>query len=121
MPREKLPHDATTVYRPPIPEQDDRSEQMAQQQAEKAHDLLLRDVGQVVERVETAPLAARTDRHRRDRGHLVMRVVAMAQEGRVPSRRPRAPDRGNQQKAALVKEYQMGVQAVRFFLMATQR
>ena len=93
---------------------------MPQQQSEERDDLFLGNVGQIEESVEVAPLPAGTDGHRRDRRHFVMRIGPMAQERCAPARRPGPLDRWDQEESTLVEKREVGVQALRFFLMATQ-
>ena len=101
-----------------VPKKDDRATEMAKEETEKDGDFRLADVAGVEMEIQPQALAPRTDRHRRDGRDLVV-LVAMAEEGRLSPGCPRAPEGRNQEKAALVQEGQMGVQALAFFLGRT--
>jgi hypothetical protein len=68
-------------------------------------------------RIEAAAVALGTDRHRRNRRDAIV-AVAVAHDRRVPPWRPRPAHRRDEQKAALIQEDQVGLQAAGFFLMA---
>lgn len=102
-----------------VPEEEDGAVEMAQQQSQERRDLDMGDVLKVQMAVEPDPPVGGADRHRRDRRDLVA-LVAVDQHWRLTARCPRAADRGHQQKAALVQECQVGVQAPGFFLICTQ-
>ena len=102
---------------PTIPEQDDVATQMAEKQAQEDRDLDMGDVVDVEMRIETAPVAKGTDRHRRNRRDAIV-AVAVTHHRRVTPWRPRTTHRRDEQKAALIEEYQVRLQAAGFFLMA---
>jgi hypothetical protein len=120
MAREELLDCRPAVDRTAVPEHDDRSRQMPEEEPQKERDLDLRDIVAVEVRVEPATVPARAHRARRDRRHLVA-AVAMAEQRRLAARRPRPPHRGQQEKSALVQEDEIRVQAPGFFLIAVQR
>jgi hypothetical protein len=95
--------------------------QLPKQGAEEDRDLHVGDVlvGMEVD-VQAEPLTLGAERDRGD-GRDLVPAVSVSHERGLPPRRPRAAHVRDQQKARLVQEHQMGVQAPGFFLMATQR
>ena len=108
------------VDRVPIPKHDEPPTHMAQESSQENRHLDPRDVDEVEVHVQPTAVALGTDGERRDRRDLVA-LVAVANERRAPPRCPRPPDRRQQEKAALVEENQVGVQASGFFLIAAHR
>src|SRR6516165_988556 len=103
-----------------VPKKDDRAAERAKEETEKDGDFRLADGAGVAMEIQPQALAPRTDPHRRDGRDLVV-LVAMAEDGRLSPGCPRAPEGRNQEKAALVQEGQMGVQALAFFFRANHR
>lgn len=120
-PRAQRPDIRALVDRPAVPEHDHVAPQMPEQGAEEERDLHVGDVlvrMEVEVQAEPPPLGAERDGG--DGRDLVPAVAVTDQRG-VPPRRPGAAHGRDQQKARLVEEHQMGVQAPGFFLTATQR
>lgn len=108
------------VNRPAVPQDDDGSLQVPQQQAKEGGHLDMADVDEVQVAVEAEPVATRADGNRGDRRDPLV-GVAMAQARRGAPRRPSAAHRRNEQEATLVEEGEVRPQAPDFFLIATQR
>ena len=117
MPAQEGPHVRSAVNRTTIPQQDDVPAEVTQQQAHEDRYLDMRDVVEVEMRVKAALVTPRADRHCRNRRDAVV-AVAVTNDRGVATRCPRAPYGRDEQKAALIKEHQMGVQSAGFFLMA---
>ncbi len=115
---EKGLHPTRLVWTKAVPEQDDGSGHMVVQLVQEMCDPSCVYVGVGVEpEAETDAIGLRRYRDRSDERDLGMGPGALTQDRRAALRRPRAPDEGRHQHAGFVKENQMRLQAVEFFLM----
>jgi hypothetical protein len=110
-------HLGSVMDRAPIPEQHDVPAPMPQEQAQEDGDLDMGDVVEVEMRVEPTPVTRRADRDGGN-GRDAVVAVAMVHHRRRPAGRPCTAHVRDEQKAALIKEDQMGLQVAGFFLMA---
>src|SRR5271166_6421109 len=92
----------SAVNRAAVPQQDDRSAQMVQQQAQEGGDLELGEVGEVEVAVKPEAMAHGTDADGGDDRELVARVAVHQQRG-LAARRPGAAHAGNQKEATFVR------------------
>ena len=103
-----------------IPEDDHVPAKMTQQVLQEVRDLRLADVLLVEMDVETDSSARRAYGDCGDGGDL-RPLVGVADDWSLASRCPGAPDGRYQQETTLVQEYQVRLQAGRFFLTSRQR
>jgi len=103
-----------------IPEQNNVTAQMTQQQLEEGSDLEMANVGEVEVAVKTEALPARADGHGGDGRDLVV-LLSVIKERRPSARRPGSAHRRDQHEAALVEKSQVRAQPADFFLISAQR
>lgn len=104
------------VNRAAVPEQHDRSSEMAEQMAKEGADLWVLDVLRVEAVVQAETTAPRAHGDARDHGDPIAPVVVV-EKRRLSARRPGLADTRNQEEARLVDEDEMGTQPRGFFLM----
>jgi len=92
-----------------VPEQEEGAAQMTQQVADEAADVAAPDIVVVELVVEPQAVTPGTDGDRRD-GRDPVVPVAVAQAGRLPTRRPGPAHGGNQEEARFVGEDEVGAQ-----------
>lgn len=92
---------------------------MTKQMAEELANLGLLDVLAVKLAIQPKASARGADRHRRDGGDLVV-LVAVSDDGSLPTRSPRTPDRWNQEVSGFVDKGDIGTQPRRVFFMRGQ-
>ena len=92
-----------------VPDHDDAPAEVAQQVAEKRAHLIVPDILRVALKVQADTLASGSDGDSRDHRDAIMSVT-MTDDGRLPARRPGLPNRGDQEEARLVDEYDVGTQ-----------
>jgi len=93
-----------------VEQNNDRATQVPEQFPQKHTDLLLSNVVEEEEIVETEVLSLGTERNPRDHKDSVPSSLAMTMDGRLPFRRPGSHHRGNQEEARFVGKYDMGAQ-----------
>lgn len=98
-----------------VPGDDDRPGDLPQERDQELGDLVGVEVVQLDLEVEAAASAPGTQRHARDHRYAIV-VLPVAEERRLPARRPGAPHVGNQLEARLVDEDEVRVPAREVFL-----
>ena len=111
----ELLDDDTPVDSATIPEQHNRSAQVAQEVAQEADDLHPRNIGAVETEVKSKPLARWGDGDCGD-GRNPLPRVAVFEDGGMADRRPGLAHVRNEEKSAFVEEYEMGPKSLGFFL-----
>src|SRR5580704_4234318 len=103
-----------------IEQNNDRAAQVPQQLTEKHTDLLLPNVVEEEEIVETQVLSLGTERNPRDHRDSVPSSLPMMMDRSLPFRSPGANHRGNQEEAGFVGKYYMGAQPSSVFFTRGQ-
>ena len=114
-------HVPMPVRIPIVPEQHERSAEMASEMPEKVEDVWAADVLARIERQVQgdAPAARRYD-ERAERGDLLMRTGPYRQHGSDSAQRPCAPEERRHQKPRFVQADQARVESGQFFLARAQ-
>lgn len=117
MPQQKSIHFFASMDRGSIPQKDQRPAKMLQQIFQKGVHIQTIQIPlpNLDKKSQPAPLGRNCQRT--DRRKLVF-PVAVIQSGRLSPRSPRAGNRGNEQKAALIEKKQVGATFSRVFLYA---
>lgn len=110
-------HGRVLVRAPAIPQEDERSADVAREMAEKAQDLRAANVEAWVQGQGEghAPPPGRQDQGA-DPGDLLVRTRAYGEQRRLAAWRPRAAQHRHHQEAGFIEADQMGVEAPQFFL-----
>ena len=103
-----------------VPDQDDVSAEMPQQQSQERFDLEVRDVVEVQMAVESEALSSGTDTDRGD-GRDLFVTVTMVKDRGLSAGSPRSPHRGREHEPAFIQKNQVRLQSAAFFLISTQR
>lgn len=111
----ELLNDEASVDRAAIPEQHNRSTQVAQKVTQEADDLHPRNVGAVETKVKSKPLARWGDSDCGD-GRNPLPAVAVSKDRGMTDRRPGLAHVRDQEESAFVEEYEMGPKSLGFFL-----
>ena len=98
-----------------IPEQHNRSAQMAQEVTQEADDLHPRNIGAVETEVKSKPLARRRDGDCGD-GRNPLPAVAVFEDRSIADRRPGLAHVRDEEESAFVEKYEMGPKSLGFFL-----
>ena len=113
---EELGDDLGSVGLRAVPNDEQRFLELTAQAPEELHHSACREVGIGQQgKVKFDPLPERRDRERRDGGDLRVPSPAVEKNRRPATRSPRPADQRSHQKAALVDEDDVGVQAAGFF------
>jgi len=107
--------DEAPVDRAAIPEQHNRSAQVAQKVVQEADDLHPRNVGAMETEVKSKPLAQWGDRDCGDGRNPLPRVAVSDNRG-MADRRPGLAHVRDEEESAFVEEYEMGPKSLGFFL-----
>ena len=119
--RQVLRDDLRAVTRQPVPDQDKGTAQMARERSKERDQPRGGDVLVGAQReVQPRALAAGRQGQGGDERHLFASPAPLIEDRGLATWRPTAPHDRGQQQAALVDEYQRGVQAPRFFLRRGQ-
>ena len=110
----KLLDDDTPVDGATIPEQHNRSAQVAQKVTQEFDDLHPRDVGGMEAEVKSKPLVRWGDSDSGD-GRNPLPRVAVFEDGGMADRRPGLAHVRDEEKSAFVEEYEMGPKSLGFF------
>lgn len=102
-----------------VPDDDDWPAQMAKHMSQELAHLGLLNILAVKLAIQSEPSARRTDGHRGNGGDLVV-LVAIVNDGRLPTGSPRTTDRRNQEVTGFVNKGNMGTQPRRVFFMRGQ-
>lgn len=116
---EQLLHGLAAVNAAIVQQHDEVAGDLAQQVAEEGRDLLALDIVLVQLAVQRTPEALGADGDARDGRDAVVRVP-VAHDRRLPHRPPRLADRGDQEKARLVDEDEVGPQPCGVFFTRGQ-
>jgi hypothetical protein len=103
------------VNRPSIPEEDDVTPQVAQQPPQKGCHMHRGKVGWLKRDIQPHVLALGRHGEGGQRRDAIV-FVAVEDDGRLSRRRPGPTTRGDEQKAALIEEREMGAKSSGFFL-----
>jgi hypothetical protein len=117
MPRQKFLHFFAPMDGGPIPQKDQRPPKMFQQIFQKSSHIQPIQIPLPELDKKSQPSPFRRHDQRTDRRNLVL-PVTMIQPGRLSPGSPRACDRRNEQKAALIEKKQVGAKFFRVFLYA---
>ena len=117
MPRQKLLHFFAPMDGGPIPQKDQRPTKMFQQIFQKGSHIQPIQIPLPELDKKSQPSPFRRHDQRTDRRDLVL-SVAMIQSGRLSPGSPRACDRRNEQKPALIEKKQVGTKFFHLFLYA---
>jgi len=98
-----------------IPEQHNRSAQVAQKVTQEADDLHPRNIGAVETEVKSKPVAQWGDGDGGD-GRNPLPAVAVSEDGGMADRRPGLAHVRDEEESAFVEEYEMGPKSLGFFL-----
>jgi hypothetical protein len=98
-----------------IPEQHNRSAQVAQQVTQEADDLHSRNIGAMETEVKSKPLARWRDGDCGD-GRNPLPSVAVSEDRGMADRRPSLAHVRDEEESAFVEEYEMGPKSLGFFL-----
>jgi len=98
-----------------IPEQHNRSAQVAQEVTQEADDLHPGNIGAVETEVKSKPLARWRDGDSRN-GRNPLPAVAVSEDRGMADRRPGLAHVRDEEKSAFVEEYEMGPKSLGFFL-----
>jgi len=98
-----------------IPEQHNRSAQVAQKVTQEANDLHFRNIGAVETEVKSKPLARWGDTECGD-GRNPLPRVAVFEDRRMANRCPGLAHVRDEEESAFVEEYEMGPKSLGFFL-----
>ena len=112
---DELLDDDTPMNGAAIPQQHNRSAQMAQQVTQEADDLHPRNIGTVETEVKSKPLARRGDGDGGD-GRNPLPAVAVSKDRGTADRRPGLAHVRDEEESAFVEEYEMGPKSLGFFL-----
>lgn len=116
-----FPHARPSMHISVVPQKNHGAAQVAKQVPQELCDLRVADVlARMKADVKPHPLPFWRDAERRE-GRCFCPVAGAAKKRRLASRRPRAHDVGNQQKPALIEEYEMGAKYLGFFLSEATR
>ena len=102
------------VNRAAVPQQYDRAPDVAQERSQEARHIDGLEVVRLEANIQTQVLALRGDREGGQRRESIMLIV-VADDRRVPLRRPGAAARWHEQKAAFIQEGEVSAQAAGFF------
>ena len=108
-------NDEAPVDRAAIPEQHNRSTQVAQKVMQEADDFHSRNIGAVETEVKSKPLARWGDGDCGDSRNSLPRVAVSKDRG-MADRRPSLAHVRNEEESAFVEEYEMGPKSLGFFL-----
>jgi len=111
----ELLDDDTPMDGAAIPEQHNRSAQMAQEVTQESDDLHPGNIGTVETEVKSKPLAQRGDGDGGD-GRNSLPAVAVPEDRCTADRRPGLAHVRNEEEASFVEEYEMGPKSLGFFL-----
>jgi len=111
----ELLDDDTPMDGATIPEQHNRSAQMAQEVTQESDDLHPGNIGTVETEVKSKPLARRGDGDGGDGGNSLPAVAVSKNRG-AADRRPSLAHVRNEEESAFVEEYEMGPKSLGFFL-----
>jgi len=111
----ELFNDKAPVDRAAIPEQHNRSAQVAQKMVQEADDLHPRNVGAMETEVKSKPLVQWRDGDCRD-GRNPLPRVAVSEDRGMADRRPGLAHVRDKKESAFVEEYEMGPKSLGFFL-----
>ena len=103
-----------------VPDQDDVSAQMLQQQAQESRDLDVGQVGEMQMAVKSEAFSQGADSDGGDRGDLFV-TVPMEEDRSLSSGSPCSPHRGREHEPAFVEKSQVRLQSAGFFFNSTQR
>ena len=112
---EVLAHELTPMDCSSVPQQDDATAHLLQQQAEELDHFHPRDILSVELHVQSPSAAARRNGQSGDGGDPVS-PIAMAQQRCLSSRRPGLANGGDQKESCFIEEREMRAEAFRFFL-----
>lgn len=111
----ELLDDDASVNGAAIPEQHNRSAQVAQEVTQESDDLHPGDIGAVKTEVKSKPLVRRGDGDGRDSSN-ALPAVAVSEDRGVADRRPSLAHVRDEEEAAFVEEDEMGPKSSGFFL-----
>ena len=111
----ELLDDDTPMDSAAVPQQHNRSAQMAQEVTQESDDLHPGNIGTVEAEVKSKPLARRGDGDGGD-GRNSLPAVAVSKDRGTADRRPGLAHVRNEEEAAFVEEYEMGPKSLGFFL-----
>ena len=111
----ELLDDDTPMDGAAIPEQHNRSAQVAQKVTQESDDLHPGNIGAVEPEVKSKPLARRRHGDGGD-GRNPLPAVAVSEDRGVTNRRPGLAHVRNEEESAFVEEYEMGPKSLGFFL-----